>query len=64
MKKLTYNPFFKPATAYRNALFAFRDAEYANWSEKPEPHGISPFWVTVVFLAVICATILLSNFLE
>lgn len=64
MKKLTYDPFFKPATAYRNAVFAFRDADYANWYEKPEPTGVSPFCVTIVFLAVICATILLSNFLE
>lgn len=62
MKKITYDPFFKPATAYRNAVLAFRDADYANWYEKPEPTGVSPFWTTVVFIVVICATIAASNF--
>ena len=64
MKKLTYNPFYKPATAYRSAVFAFRDAEYASWYEKPEPTGVSPFWSTITVFVVICATIAASNFME
>jgi hypothetical protein len=64
MKKVTYDPFYKPAVAYRSAITAFRDAEYASWLEKPELKGISPFLVAVLFTVLICATILFSNFLE
>lgn len=56
---LTYDPYYKPAKAYRTSNEAFRDAEYAGYMEYGErnPYSFTPYFVAALTLLGIIATI-------